>query len=1061
MRAGDGVPVAAAPPVDLQSAGPSAALLERIAQHREHVIASADAAKQRVRGAADTEIANVRGAGETESQRVATAAADGIRDALRAVTDAEGAVESARTEQKGRVNSGAKEQLKALDGAVAKRQGDVRKAAHTRADQAVAHGEKEAERALSACRLKAADAIVLGATKAEAFKPTKRGGRKARAAREIAAETSKEMIKAGDEMAKTARADAKKLADKFRREGEDAAKKLSGAQLNKARERIEGRRAKAVEAIDTAADQTLAGVRRDRDTILPELRTQQSEAGKLLLVAEAAVRAVEQHHADVCDAIERRTKEIVEGLDAATAMAENLAGLREADAAAAIASLDELVGEVDADLDREATSAHEAMSTATANAGEVIVKQAGMLTEPVTQGVTSFLGQVAKGTESTVNGMRSEADDATGDMRETFEAVDGELAKAVTEATSGWDKELREGLAEITKKVDDGVKKQQETLDGLGKKIDERAQEIHDESWWSRAWSFTKGLLGGFLGGLWNMVTFLGKLVLVVIAVVVVALIVGAIIGGLAGVLAVLGAIAAVVGFIASIGTFLLVLAVVIVTVVVAFRIYRLATDDSLTDYERGELVGESLFDVGSLIFGAKVAKWLGGLTTAGAQAQRLARLRKLLQNDELLGLLLKLGDDGVAAEQLVAKLGGNVDRLKTLLVLCGDDAVRLDGLLRRLGPNADRAEDLLRAAGADANKVDDALTKAGDDVEEALKLLRKPPEPEPPPASAADDAAKGDDAAAAADDAAKTEEPPKTEPERPPKTEEPPKTEPEQPPKTEEAPKTEPEQPPKTEEPPAADPAAEARAAKFKKQVDDELAKRGLSGDPTFKDLDRLTVEKVAKAFESDPLKAGKAAAQKWALDGARGNPREFANRYEYVKARFLYLRDQAMKPGAPGGPKSKAQAVDEAAKGTTTDKLDDALRDDLADVAALGPGGLVAPGSSPDDIAAAVQKLDRVAFETPTAEAYHAAKHMKDVPPMAGQTGNYVKDYAAAAKETIQTGKITSVKEFKNPDAVRVAIRKLLGEPPNQVEVEAVIYVTPDGMPTLATFGKPLGAR
>src|SRR5439155_22091499 len=127
---------------------------------------------------------------------------------------------------------------------------------------------------------------------------------------------------------------------------------------------------------------------------------------------------------------------------------------------------------------------------------------------------------------------------------------------------------------------------------------------------------------------------------------------------------------------------------------------------------------------------------------------------------------------------------------------------------------------------------------------------------------------------------------------------------------------------------------------------------------------------KKVADAFGSDPLpKTVKPVARKWAMETAEGNPREFANRYEYAKARFLKIRDAAME-GLEGQPKlDKGAAATKAGAQSTPDALADALKADLETVKSLGPGqdvGAAAAGMAPEDVGKAVQKLDRIGYES-----------------------------------------------------------------------------------------------
>jgi hypothetical protein len=103
-------------------------------------------------------------------------------------------------------------------------------------------------------------------------------------------------------------------------------------------------------------------------------------------------------------------------------------------------------------------------------------------------------------------------------------------------------------------------------------------------------------------------------------------------------------------------------------------------------------------------------------------------------------------------------------------------------------------------------------------------------------------------------------------------------------------------------------------------------------------------------------------------------------------------------------------------------------------------------------DEIARQVQGLERVAFESPTAEVSQARKHQAEVPDELKHSQDPVLDYAPAAHDTIHTG--TVVDAVRVGDSIRVVIRKDYGDT-TKVTMEAIIYVTPDGTVTLETYG------
>jgi hypothetical protein len=235
----------------------------------------------------------------------------------------------------------------------------------------------------------------------------------------------------------------------------------------------------------------------------------------------------------------------------------------------------------------------------------------------------------------------------------------------------------------------------------------------------------------------------------------------------------------------------------------------------------------------------------------------------------------------------------------------------------------------------------------------------------------------------------------------------------------------------------------------KARDKVKADLKKLGID-DPMFDDMDALVTNKVKNALGSDPM--GKSpttqkAALEWAARGAGGDPSEFANRYEYAKAKFSEASKAAVAAKA-----KNARADAEAA--TTPDKLADGLNKDIAKVKAFGPGDQlepIAPGADPKDTAAAVKGLKRVAFQSDTAEAYHAVKHQGELPPEF-RTGNAVDNYQNAYNDTIKTGNV--VKAVATPTgSTQVIIQKTYAG--TGAPMEAIIYVKPDGEVVLASYG------
>ena len=244
-------------------------------------------------------------------------------------------------------------------------------------------------------------------------------------------------------------------------------------------------------------------------------------------------------------------------------------------------------------------------------------------------------------------------------------------------------------------------------------------------------------------------------------------------------------------------------------------------------------------------------------------------------------------------------------------------------------------------------------------------------------------------------------------------------------------------------------------QVAETKAQLDAELAKRRLDGDQMFEGMDPLTQRKVNRALSGDPIAKSSPATQRsvqeWAREGAGGNPREFANRYEYARAKFNQARSSAFER-LTGQPDAHARAAQEAAGAVTPERLTTELGSDIQTVQNLGPRqsleGLP-PNTSPEEVAARVQGLDHFGFESETATAYHAQKHQGELPQTPSRTGDPVIDYMAAAQDTIRTGTVADV--TVSEESTCVIIRKDY----NGRVMEAIVYIRPDGRVTLATYG------
>jgi hypothetical protein len=678
-------------------------LLERVAAHRAGVVSAGEQAKAMLQAAADVETAEVRATADTETARILAVTGDGIVAAQQAASAAESAVQAARDQQIGRINAEAEATLTTLDNAVRDGQAAVRASAERHALAAIAGGEREAQRAVAGAQERAARAVAIGVQKAKDLEPTTRGARKARAAREISQETAAEILKAGEATAGTARTDMAALAGKFRSEGAETAERMAGEDLSAARQRVLDRKAAAVTAVEQAATQTLARVGGDRDAVVEQFRAEQAATGDIARAATAAVAAIGQAWQAGVTGVESAVTAVTSGLDEASGAADGLTRVAAADLTAAAADLDASVAEFLGELDRLVRDSTDGMGFAGATASDGMRELAGMFAEPVTQTANDFVQRTGEAATAAVDGITGQAGETLAEYTRIREGVTGSLTRTVAAADREWAAQEVNGLGEATRKVGEGLAAQQKMLDEVGTRIDERAAEIEDESWWDRAVGFVAGFVVGFLATAWDMIKVLAVVALAVLVLVVVALVIGALVAGLAGIAAVLGALAAIGAFIGAISGVLLVIGAVVVAGMVAYKLYRAFADDSLSPYERGKLVGSAAFDVASLVLGAKFAAWAGRLfglgvaAEASADAAALARLRALVADEALLERLLAgAGGDAVKLEQMLGAVGGDATKLEEMVAAAGGDAAKLDVMVGGLkSPQAARAATL------------------------------------------------------------------------------------------------------------------------------------------------------------------------------------------------------------------------------------------------------------------------------------------------------------------------------------------------------------------------------
>ncbi|WP_033261803.1 EndoU domain-containing protein [Amycolatopsis vancoresmycina] len=785
------------PAVAEQGPGPASVVLagfqQRVVALRGRLGESAEARKREIRRYADAEKLKLTDAVDADARGVDTAYADAIAAVGRSFTDARDAITGQRDAKIQSARETADNGLRALDDTVAAKQRALRDAAGENATAATGFGTEEAQRAVNTSRVLAADAVAAGGRKAAELAPRKRGDLSSREAREMAGELASELTKNGTDLAASARQDAGALAAKFRKEAEDGAARFGESKVD-ARRKIEGTRDAAVRDLTELAREPLAQLETRANDLQRDLRAQRQDAAAQVragagagvrgidTAAQAATRKVDDEAAGARRKLDDTATQVAGRLDGVSRRAaERVVHRAEGDLTAAVDAFDTAMGKF-------ATDTKTAFEGGSAQVGAQVSAQATQLVTPVNDAAARFADTAANSATETKRAIDDRAGRAGTDIGDVVTKVGDELQKTVDSSRNDWAGQLGRGKTEITAKVDRGLAEERKQVTELPAKIDERAKEIEEESWLSRGLKWLGGVVVGFLKALAIAVVVIVAVVLVVLVVAAVVIGIAYAIGGLAAVFAVIGFVLAVAEALAGVAAFFLLLAAAAIVLRALWLMYKSFTKDGLTDFERGELFGEALFDILTVVFGEEIAKWFGewfkGLEFAGDGGE-LAELRKLVPDEELLGRLLKavdgdakevkallglVGNDGAKLEELLALTGNDTGKLRELAGLAGGDGVRAIGLVRKAEGNAERviellwaerdvakveaaldaaadlrragvpparvdamtagrlraAKDLLPAVGNDGHKLDELLTLVHDDAAKAAELIRK-----------------------------------------------------------------------------------------------------------------------------------------------------------------------------------------------------------------------------------------------------------------------------------------------------------------------------------------------
>jgi hypothetical protein len=638
--------------------------------------------------------------------------------------------------------------------AAALRQGGEERA---KAIETVAEGE--AKRAVEECGNKVPRAWVTLAKKLPLYRTYDRKDRIEVVLQEMTAKTVESVTEAGAEIGKSVRGDAADLAGKFRHEAGDGAENMSegraeahgsladkGRGVNDAINQIAGG---ALGQIETARTKTIADLRRQSPPIVASLQA----------TAQAARPAILKAAEEVCDGIARETDQRALKLNrVASVGSRRLTPLRGKVLA------DSLV-EARTELDETANGHRHNLHRVADDAVKTLRERGGRMLDDLrvnTAVMAAAPPQAAQASVEAINKMAGEAalkidevaKTAADKMRGGVDKVEADLKTRVHDACQTWQRELDASTQKMKRKVDAALAEQEKLTVELGQRLQDKAEEIENESWLSRGLKRLGGWFVGILEAAWDMLVgileVLGWVFLGLVILVAVIALIALVLPELAAALAI-GLVVAVGAFAGFVATWATAIGVIAVIGMAAWSLYQAHTTKGLNDFDMGRAYGRATFDVGSIFLGGKIFGWLGKLTgqvgrllgLVGGDEARMARLLKALGGDEarlqsaveafggdaahldrmvtaagsgsrLEGLLGLLGRDGAKVERLLGALGSDGAKLEILLGRAGGDAQRLEYLIGAVDGSAARLETLLKAAGGDSARLEHLLQTSG-----------------------------------------------------------------------------------------------------------------------------------------------------------------------------------------------------------------------------------------------------------------------------------------------------------------------------------------------------------
>ena len=703
--------------------------------------ASVDASKTSFQSAIDAEKQNVQTTLESEANKAAEIV-DGGAEKLSEVKDTViSDTQSSGEDKLARVETAVSTETENVTSMVDGKKEELTSAGDTFAGRLEKHGESEASRMESKTSTNASEMANAVSSAKGAYSNKEGVDELASKLESKASEASSKLQEFSTGVSNAVRNDGTSNAEKVRTEATEGASQLDGA------------KEKGTEAIDKKKEDSNTAIQGNTEQFVSSA---ESEASSAITQVQSGSGEIKTHIMSMGEGIgqqmDKAASEMGTALDTANqkAMSELDTFLNDLSDVGWNA---ELMGQIAADVSA-ALAEHQSQMTSFVEENKGKVTQVSGSLQEATGGVVQQVQtEVDKAAEEFKTGLETKkteiesenervASEAETQMASVTTNMEPEISNTISESEGKWEENVSEVETDMTGKVDDGLEEQSSVVSDFKSEVTSSFEELpikkEDKGILESIWdgvksvaSFIGGVFEGFamaivkiFTGLWDLLKMLTDplmLLLAVVAVIVAAL--------------VLFGIAALAGV--TVGTVLLVIGAIFGVGMMAFCFYKAFTAEGLSARERGNLVGEGLFEGATAFMGtgmlARFGKWAGQIgkarhlvNAAGGLPQflrmaafvddipRLTRLMEAGADMGQISRLLGMASDGKQAAAILDLVDtvGDLGQVSKLLDYT-QDAGRIMNFFRKgIGPG--KLLDVVAASG-DASRVMNALDNVGD----------------------------------------------------------------------------------------------------------------------------------------------------------------------------------------------------------------------------------------------------------------------------------------------------------------------------------------------------------